>query len=166
VNQPSHIPHLRSISALCNRTRGLATAIHETPRLTLKEYTFIDPNVANPTAVVISSWRDVQHKKNWLKSAKIPWSKSDIVLRLIISFHPEMALFRDLCVKLWGFWFGVLWYASAQSLDFFAELGPTLSAWVPGSLDLAETGHPPRRGGTESPQGTKKIPDFCTGNFS
>jgi hypothetical protein len=55
-----------------------------------------------------------------------------------------MALFSNLCVNLRDFWFGcTLKYASAQSLDL---------------LDLAETGNPPQRGETESPQGTKKIP--------
>jgi len=37
----------------------------------------------------------------------------------------------------------ILYYTSAQSLDF---------------LDLAETGNPPRRGGSESRNGTKQIP--------
>ena len=53
-----------------------------------------------------------------------------------------MALFRNLCVNQRDFLCGVHQYASAQSLDF---------------LDLTETGNPPRRGGTESPQGTKKL---------
>jgi hypothetical protein len=44
----------------------------------------------------------------------------------LASFHPEMALFRNLCVNLRDRLCDVPMYASAQSLDF---------------LDLAEKGH-------------------------
>ncbi len=36
----------------------------------------------------------------------------------LVSFHPEMALFRNLCVKLRNCLCDVLQYVSAQSLDF------------------------------------------------
>ena len=67
---------------------------------------------------------------------RIVWSGSILEFVPVSSFRPKTALFRNLCVNLRDFWFDVPRYASAQSLDFFAELRPTLSAWVPGILDL------------------------------
>jgi len=62
------------------------------------------------------------------------------------SFHPQMALFRNLCVNLRDFWCGVLQYAYAQSLDLthphfcgIALTGSLTAVQFPYSAELSLT---------------------------